>query len=160
AARLGEEDFFVWGSLAYIYLTLGREDEGKDAARRAVRCVEKEIGLHPDNAHAVVWGASSLIRLGMKERAKEWIERILIIEPDDAMIHYNVACDFALLNELDRALDTLESCADKIAATVVVNWLKNDNDLAPLFAHPRYQALIARAEARLAATAKQASEAG
>jgi hypothetical protein len=35
------------------------------------------------------------------------------------------------MNELDRSLDLLESCAHKITATVVVNNLKHDSDLAP-----------------------------
>ena len=46
-------------------------------------------------------------------------------------------------------------------STNFVNWLKNDSDLVPLHGHPRYEALIAREEARLAATTTgQVSEAG
>jgi adenylate cyclase len=112
--------------------------------------IEKEIALHPDNVLAMVWGIGNLIHLGEKERAKEWISRTFIIEPDDAMIHYNLACCFAQMNELDQALDLLESSTRKMSA-IVADWLKHDSDLAPLRGHPRYQALIAREEARLAA---------
>ncbi len=161
AARLDEEDYGIWGNLAQVYQALGRDDEGKYAARRALTCIEKEVALHPDNALAMVFGIGSLIHLGDNERAKEWISRTFIIEPDDAMVHFNLACDFALMHELDRALQVLESCAGKMSATVIVNWLKHDSDLAPLHGHPRYQALIAREEARTAAAlAGQADKAG
>ena len=36
------------------------------------------------------------------------------------------------MNELDRSLELLESCAHKISPSVVVNYLKHDSDLAPL----------------------------
>jgi adenylate cyclase len=158
ASRLNEENYLVWGNLSQIYQALGREDEGRHAASRALACIEKEVALHPDNALAMVWGIGTLIQLGDNERAKDWISRTFIIEPDDAIIHYNLACNFAQMNELDRSLDLLESCAHKISATVVVNNLKHDSDLAPLRNHPRYQALLAREEARLAAAqAKQKS---
>ena len=156
ASRLNGEDYLVWSNLSQIYQALGREDEGRHAARRSLACIEKEVALHPDNALPMVWGIGNLIHLGDNERAKDWISRTFIIEPDDAFTHYNLACDFALMNELDRSLELLESCAHKISASVVVNYLKHDSDLAPLRNHPRYQALIACEEARLAAAqAKQ-----
>ena len=47
-----------------------------------------------------------------------------------------------------------------MSALAVVPWIKNDSDLAPLHSHPRYQALLAREEARLAAAqAEQSNEA-
>jgi hypothetical protein len=43
----------------------------------------------------------------------------------------------------------------------MVNWMKQDTDLVPLREHPRFKALIARGEARLAAVkAEQAAKAG
>ena len=157
AARLSEEDFWVWGSLAYIYVTLGREDEGKDAARRALGLIEKEIALHPDNALALSWGSGLSVQLGDNERAKEWISRTLIVEPDDPKMHHNLACSLAQMGETDRALDLLESSVGKLSALAVVNSIKNDSDLAPLHGHPRYQALLAREEARAAAAQEERS---
>src|SRR5215471_1599824 len=106
----------------------------------------------------MVWGIGNLIQLGNNERAKDWISRTFIVEPDDGMIHYNLACSLTQMNELDRSLELLESCAHKISAAVVVNWLKHDSDLAPLHGHPRYQALIAREEARAAAAAAERAD--
>src|SRR5262245_4994178 len=107
ATRLRADDYGVWGNLEQVYEAVGRGHDSVDAARRCLACAEKEIALHPDNALATVYGIGSLIHVGEKERAKEWISRTLIIEPDDALVHYNLACDFALMNELDPSLELL-----------------------------------------------------
>src|SRR5262249_46496407 len=160
AAQLSEDGF---GSLSYaaqIYHILGRESEAQDAARRAVERIEREIALHPDNGLALSWGAGLLVQLGDKERAREWVSRALIVEPDDATILFNLACCLTQIGETDRALDVLESAARKGSAAFL-GFVKHDSDLVPLHGHPRYQALLGREEARLAAMpATPASEAG
>ena len=159
AAQVSEESYGSLSFVTQIYRTLGRDDEAKDTARRALERIEKEVVLHPDNALAMSFGAGLLIQLGEKERAKEWISRTLIVEPDDAVIHFNLACNLAQIGEPDQALDLLETCALKMSV-IVVDWIKNDSDLAPLHGHPRYQALIAREEARSAAAqGEQSNEA-
>jgi adenylate cyclase len=161
AVALSEESFDALSYLAQIYQALGREDEAKDAARQALAQIERRIVLHPDDALSLSWGAGLFARFGQKERAEEWISRALIVEPNDAVIHFNIACSLAQMSETDRALNLLESAAHKMPAFLAVNWLKNDSDLTPLFNHLRYQALLAREEARLAATTTgQASEVG
>jgi len=157
AAALSEESFDALTYLAQIYQALGREGEARDAARRALAQIERRVALYPGDALSLSWGAALLAQLGHKERAQEWISRALIVEPDDPVIHFNIACGLAQMSETDRALDLLESTAQKMPAFVVVNWIKNDGDFAPLRSHPRYQALIAREEARLAAIRCQQS---
>src|SRR5262249_1089681 len=142
AAALTEEGYGSLGYLCQIYESLGRDEDAKDAARRALRRIEKEIAQHPDNALALSFGIGPLVRLGDKERAKEWISRTLIIEPDDAVTHHNLACGLAQMGELEQALDLLENAAPKMSAFAVVPWIRNDSDLVPLHGHPRYQALL------------------
>ena len=109
-----------------------------------------EIALRVNDANALVCGCCVLADLGEKERAMEWASRALIIEPDDAMDRFNLACAFAEMDEPDQALDLLESCLRK-APPDDLAWITQDPDMLPLRDHPRYQALIAREEARLAA---------
>jgi adenylate cyclase len=159
AAQLHEADNWALGIAVACYGMVGRQDELIAAARRALERVEKEIALHPDNARALALGAIMLAYLGEKERAKEWASRALTIEPDDAADHFNIACAFAQMGELDQALDLLESCIRKAPPKQLAQ-IRRDPDLMPLHSDPRYQALIAREEARLAAaTTEQASEA-
>jgi adenylate cyclase len=160
AAQLLETDFRAVGLAAMSYEALGRHEECLSATRRALERVQREVAAHPDNATALVDGVNALARLGEKERAKQWAFRAQAIEPDDPIDHYNLACALAQLNEPDQALDVLEACQPRISAETV-NWIKQDTDLVPLHGHPRYKALIARGEARLAALkADQAAKAG
>ena len=149
AAVLSAERYVPLSFAAQAYRTLGRDSEARSAACRALERIEREIALHPDNALALSFGVCMLAQLGDKERAREWISRALIVTPDDPMTHYNLACGLAQMGETDGALDLLE-CAHKISDVAVVP-IENDSDLAPLHGHPRYQALVADAEARLAA---------
>jgi adenylate cyclase len=157
AAKLSEEDYGSLSYLAQLYRMLGRDDEARHAAHRALERIEREIVLHPDNALALSWGIGLFVQLGDKERAKEWISRTLIVEPDDPVTHHNLACNLAQMGETERALDLLESYAPKLSALAVLHWIKNDSDLAPLHGHPRYKALIAREEARAAAAQRESS---
>jgi len=63
---------------------------------------------------------------------------------------YNLACTFAQLDEPDHAIDLLDTSLRK-APPKHVRWTKRDPELLPLQGHPRYEALIAREEARLEA---------
>ncbi|RWL41706.1 MAG: hypothetical protein EOR60_28695 [Mesorhizobium sp.] len=158
AAQLLEADHWALLIAADCYRLLGRHDELGAASRRALERAEREIALHPDNARALSLGAIALAHLGEKERAEEWAARALTIEPDDMRDYHNIACAFAQMGEPDRALDLLETCLPKAH---LLAWIKREPELMPLHGHPRYQALIAREEARLAATtSEQASEAG
>jgi adenylate cyclase len=75
------------------------------------------------------------------------------------MDHYNLGCALVQMNEPDQALDLLESCVPKMSPEFI-NWIKQDTDLMALREHPRFRALGARGEARLAATrAEQAAKA-
>ena len=54
---------------------------------------------------------------------------------------YNVACGFAVLGEVERAIDCLERCYQMGFAHH--DWIRNDPDLDSLRQHPRFQALLA-----------------
>jgi adenylate cyclase len=110
--------------------------------------------------HAMALGASDLVYLGEKERALDWISRALIIDPDDSMNLYNLACALASLDECDQALDLLERHVERMNPERI-DWIKRDDALKSLYGRPRWQALIADGEARLAAYhAEQAASPG
>lgn len=76
--------------------------------------------------------------------------RAIAIESEDMRGNYNLACALAFLDEPDLALNQLEKYAERMPPARLA-WLKRDADLAPLRDHPRYKALVARAEARYSA---------
>ncbi|ACP22940.1 hypothetical protein NGR_b14890 (plasmid) [Sinorhizobium fredii NGR234] len=142
AAQLLESDYISPGFVAQSWTALGKLEESIAAARRALERAEREIALRPDNAHAVVCGAHALAYLGEFERAKEWISRAsVVMDPDDTLDRYNLACASARMGESDQALDLLETCVSRMPPEFI-DWMKSDSDLAPLHRDPRFQALI------------------
>ena len=61
---------------------------------------------------------------------------------------YNFGCAFVRLREFDMALDVLGPVLEKDTAETV-NWAKVDPDLDAVRAHPRFTAMMAKADARL-----------
>ena len=151
AAELLPTDFLALGLAAQSYLSLGREEEARDRSQQAFARVEETVKRQPDNAQAMFHGAVGLAYLGEKERAKDWAQRALILEPEDLVGQYNIACVYAHLGEVEQALDLLEACLAKMAPEAIL-WTRNDSDFTCLHGHPRYEALIERGMARLEAT--------
>ncbi len=49
-----------------------------------------------DNGSAMAAMFSCLLYLGEGDRAKEWAERAVLIDPDNLIMRYNLACDLAV----------------------------------------------------------------
>jgi adenylate cyclase len=97
--------------------------------------------------------------LGEAERARDWARRAMAIDPENVIMRYNLACAMsAHLRDADTALELL---ADAIpaAAKRLVEYSKSDPQLAPIRDDPRFQDMIAAAEARLAAAERAGSPA-
>jgi adenylate cyclase len=160
AAALLESDYHALALTPQSYRQLGRHEEALDAGRRALARIEKAVARRPDDTTALIMGAIHLTALGELERATRWANRALMLDPDDPNGLYNLACAFALMCDRDRAIDFLERSLG-LMSPQFITWAKNDSDLDNLRDHPRYQALVARAEERLAAQqAEPAAKAG
>ena len=91
--------------LISCYQGIGDAEQSQRIARIAIDRVEKAIAKDPSNAPALAAGVSALAVLGEDDRAKDWIDRALLLAPDDIMMRYNLAC--ALIGDLkdhDRAI--------------------------------------------------------
>ena len=78
------------------------------------------------------------------------MRRALLIQPDRMELRYNFACTLAAqLNETDAAIEMLGPVMAKLSLGFL-NHAKVDPDLVPLRGHPRFKAMVAAAEARLA----------
>ena len=96
------------------------------------------------------YAVGALAALGESERAKEWAERALLLDPDNLNLRYNFACTLVTdLHEFDAGLDMLEPAFAKLRIEAV-NWTKTDPDLDPIRDLPRFRAMLVAAEARLA----------
>jgi adenylate cyclase len=142
ASALRPEDYQAPNFLAQAYNSLGLKDEGVAANKRSIRLMEERLELNPADARASNLLAATYANFGDVEKAMDYAERSLAIDPDDAMLLYNVACTYALLDKKDDAISCLERAVDKGFGHK--EWLEHDPDLIPLRDDPRFQT-IARA---------------
>jgi adenylate cyclase len=142
AQRARPDDYESLTLRAQGLMELGRKDEARKVNEIAAKSLEKHLELNPDEARAYSLGASVLIRLGEKERSKQWTHQAMILAPNDPLVLYNAACNWALLDESGRALDGLERAIE--AGVAVGDWIKHDPDFANLRGDPRFQAIVRR----------------
>jgi adenylate cyclase len=95
------------------------------------------------------FGALANAALGHRDRAYEWIERALLIDPDNRSMRYNFACALAaFVGDKEGALRHLErSLATAGAFNLAL--LDADPDLDSLRDDPRFDAMVAAAKRRL-----------
>lgn len=142
AAEIRPDDFRAAGLQAMCFQSLGLKAEAEAAARRALMRAQEAVAARPDDADALAFGAGLLAQLGEAERTRDWAERAAVMEPDDQILHYNLACAFAVLGELDLALDRLEWSLRATSLKSLREYMLSDSDLDGLRNHPRYKALV------------------
>ncbi|HEY3177800.1 MAG TPA: adenylate/guanylate cyclase domain-containing protein [Casimicrobiaceae bacterium] len=150
AATLMETDYMSAGMLVSCYKAIGDQEGALRAARRSLARAERIIAHDPVNGSAMSFAVSALAALGETERAKEWAARATLLDPDNVNMRYNFACMLVLdLHDYDGALDLLDPLF-QVAGIDAVKWSKSDVDLDAIRDHPRFKAMVAAAEARLA----------
>ena len=149
AVGIFESDFHAWGMLASCYEALGDRQGVLRAAQNMVVQSQRVLTEDPSNAAALGIGAGGLAIQGELERTREWIERALLIDPDNLLMRYNFACVTTLyLNVTDAALDLLEYIFQRMSATFFRS-ASSDPDLDSLRDHPRFRKIAAEARKRL-----------
>ncbi|HKY61484.1 MAG TPA: adenylate/guanylate cyclase domain-containing protein [Gemmatimonadota bacterium] len=123
-----------------VYRSLGKDAEVREAYERGVRLVEKYIKLNPEDQRALVLGANALWLVGQPQRALEWANRALGLDPRNPSVLYNLGCFYSIAGEKDKALDCLERSVE--VGTISKDWVEHDSDLDPIRDEPRFQALL------------------
>jgi adenylate cyclase len=150
AGEASDVDFAVSGMVMSACAAMGDVEGARAGARLTLERAERVLSQDRSNGHAMAFGANALATLGDAQRSKEWIARALLVDPDNMLMRYNFACVLCQsFSDCDRALELLEPVFASDAGRLV-RASPNDPDLAALRDDPRFQAMIARAEARLA----------
>jgi len=155
ALTLDEGDFGSAGMLVSTYTALGDQEGAQRAAKITLERCEKNLTRDANNGAAMGHGANALAELGQRERAKEWMERALLVDPDNVTMRYNFGCALANhLNDKDAALEMLGPAFEKMGAGFI-NHAKVDPDFDCIRDDPRFKAMVATAEARVASETRK-----
>jgi adenylate cyclase len=149
AVSLIDSDPHAWARLVSCHHALGDRRSARTAAENAVGQAEQVLAHDPSNGAAMSFGALGHAVLGQADRAREWMERAMLIDCDNLDMRYNFACLLATyLAEPERALSFLERYLGAIGS-FQISLVEADPDLDPLRDDRRFKAMLARTRKRL-----------
>jgi adenylate cyclase len=150
AASLMENDWRSPMMLMTCYQSLGDEGGLLRAARMTLERTEKVVSRDPTNVSALAAGSGALIRLGDEDRAREWIHRALLLDPDNLNMRYNIACTLIVdFDDTEQAVETLRPFFERINSTIWMRHVDADPDLDPVRDDGRFAEMLASAKHRL-----------
>lgn len=149
-----ETDFSSPMMLVTCYAALGDDAAAQRAAQVTRARAEAAVAEDASNGSAMATGCLALAILGKADVARNWARRALLVDPDNMVMRYNLACALsAYLADVDGALEILKP----FFAAADAFWLshaKVDPELDPIRQDSRFTAMVAATEARLAAPKK------
>jgi adenylate cyclase len=149
AVAIDDSDYHSWNMLCSAYPALHDQAGSARAAENAIAAAERALLHDPTNGSALSTVVTGLGILRQRERANEWIDRALLISPDNNFMQYNFACTLARqFNDPEAALDLLEPVIPQFS-TSAIKAVVADPDLDSVRDHPRYMRLIDEARERL-----------
>ena len=150
AASLMDSDYNNAGMLMSCYQAIGDSDALRRAAKLCLERTERAIMKEPANGPALAMGANALSVGGDKDRAREWMRRALLLDPDNLSMRYNVACSLALdLADPKGAIDALQPYFERVQSRTHIRHLEADPDFNAIREEPRFKEMLASAKQRL-----------
>jgi adenylate cyclase len=149
AASLMSTDWNSPMMLTTCYNAINDESQVRRVARLSVDRAERAVAQDATNGSALAAGGISLSIIGEKDRAREWVQRALLLDPDNLNMRYNVACSLACGGDTEEALATLEPWFETVNRATRIRHADADPDLDPLRDDSRFKKMVAAAKERL-----------
>ena len=158
AAELMESDFHAWAMLSTCYQAAGDSAKLRQSAKRMISESQLAVQQDPSNGAALGILAGGYALLGEKEKCREWIDRALLVDPDNLNMRYNFACVLSIMRDTDAALKMLESAlALSGRGAYQIHVAEADTDFDNIRDDPRFAKVIAEAKKRLEIAAPKAA---
>jgi adenylate cyclase len=157
ATSLMEADYHGWGMLFACYNAQDNFPGRQECAQKVIKQVEKVLARDPDNGTALIFGAMSFAALGQEDRAQQWIDRAVLLDPNNMFMRYNSAMTMAVFfNNHDGAIDALRHALAK-GGRNVVTLAANDPNLDRLRDDPEFKQILGEACERFGIVPRRAA---
>ncbi len=107
-----------------------------------IRFLEGIIKRDPTYTEALQILGDDYTRRGKFEEGLKIDEQLCRLRPDDALVHYNLACSYSLICQFDRALEALDASIN--LGYRDFKWMAQDPDLKNLRQHAEYRKIRAK----------------
>jgi adenylate cyclase len=149
ATHVMESDFHGLGMLFAYYNGQDDIQGARRTAQRTVAQVEKVLAKDQHNGAALAFGAMSHAALGDLDRAREWIERSLLVDPDNLMMRYNLAWGLnKIFDDSEGAIEMLRPVMAN-AGPNIIRLAANDPNLDCLRSDARFARMLEAAQGRV-----------
>jgi adenylate cyclase len=136
------------------HVALGDDQKARAAAAITLERAEKALAADRTNGFTASMGVLALAALGEMERAKQWIDRALLIDPDNLAMRFNFACALSLrAQDVDGALEMLAPVLASDNPRQIED-VATDPEFDPIRGDPRFQTMLTEAQARMAKAKK------
>ena len=150
AASLMESDWHNPLMLITCYTSTDDQVELRKAAKMTLERAERALAKEATNGQALAAGANALMFLGEMERGRDWSRRAMLLDPDNLIMSYNLACALTQANAPnDDALDALQPFMEGVKTAQNIRHLEADPDLDGLRNEERYKEMLESARQRL-----------
>jgi adenylate cyclase len=150
AAQIMPTDFHSPGMLLSCYFGLKDDVARLRVAKMSLDRSEAALARDPANSAALASAASALVLLGDVTKAKEYVSRALLLDPDNVSVLYNLGCALTVeLENPEEALEVLQLFFDRVQSPTILKHSEADPDLDPVRDLARYKEMFSAAKDRL-----------
>lgn len=150
AGSLVSSDYYNPAMLMTCYEATGNTEGRKHAARLAFERSERALAAEATNGSAIANGAYALAVLGEDDRARDWIERGLLLDPENLAMRYNMACTLTVaLKDDEAALTVLAPYFETVNTPSQIKHAEVDPDFVRIRDDPRFCEMLSATKKRL-----------
>jgi len=140
AVELNPDFYTAYGDLRMVCERLNNEKEREEITEKALQFYPGYLEKNPDDSRARIFYAQLLVRNEKVEQAKIETTTALDLSPNDAIMLYNAACVYSIIDEKQLAIKTLENAV--AGGFEHFDWIKRDPDLENIRKDNSYLELI------------------
>jgi adenylate cyclase len=149
-----ESDFHGWGMLFATCNALGDTSCRQRAAEKIIEQASIVLAADPDNGAALIFSALAFASQGDLDRARQWIDRALLLDSENQFMRFNLAMgQTVFFHDKEAALESIKHALAE-GGPNVVTLIANDPNLDGLRDDPRFQDMLRCAKERVRAAAQ------